>query len=543
MPQIEVVSPVVLVGVRALHALRVAAVPAERARRAAQVVRVGQADGRAARRGEAPGHEVPRRAAEAPHVDLGVVLVRQHEDRHERVRTQEVGTLLEDRRIDPVPLRDGRAAHHRRLEIGVRIRLDEEAVPALELRLDAAAELVNADDELLKVGLQHHRVPDRRRTHGRRGRGLDALVVRVGAREPVEEVRRIGGPERGLRVVGQVVRVGRTVEQVPLIVVVPVDRPAARQRPRGARSGAWTRVRGEAPSERRAHDPDVQVVNGRELRVRGPRAAVARDVGLSHHVAHAVDAVRRHEPGDKVRDGLREVRLLVTHRRRVVDVEQQVHLVDGRLLDRGDEVRLRDGVARLDRTREAPVDQRERTAYRDADGDAGHDLSKHSNSPLGPRIPRLMPLRASFRHRTSPDARRSKRTAGAAAFSRAQPDLATSMPHVENPRVPRTSGFWGHGRSAVANDGGAPDNGPGDDAMRRIEPALATQGADGCDDARAMGGDVGARNLPYSPRLRDRTRRPLHGFPMTPWRSTPGAASDPRRRRSERQACRARGCH
>ena len=51
----------------------------------------------------------------------------------------------------------------------VRVGIDEEAVPALDLRLEAAADLAGAEHHVLEVGDEARR----RRRHGARG-GVDA---------------------------------------------------------------------------------------------------------------------------------------------------------------------------------------------------------------------------------------------------------------------------------------------------------------------------------------------------------------------------------
>ena len=258
--------------------------------------------------------------------------------------------LLQDRRIDPDPLRraidDG--------EAGVRIRLDQEAVPALELRLDPAAVLVNPGDEIGEVGLEPARVAERRA----RPRVLPR--VRGDAGEPGEEARRRVG-ERGLARHG-CAGFGRALEQVPLVVVVAIEhRPVHRDRLRGARRVLVPGLAQPRP-EGRAHDPDVEVVDRGELELlsrgagRVPLRVRDRRRERPGRVVR-VAAVGGHEPGDQIRDRLLEVGLLVPHRRGVVDREEEVDPGDRLLRDLGGEVRLRRRLAGDDGTIEAPTER------------------------------------------------------------------------------------------------------------------------------------------------------------------------------------------
>ena len=81
--------------------------------------------------------------------------------------------------------------------------------------------------------------------------------------------------------------------------------------------------------------------SGRPSRARGRRAGCR------------VDALRLEQADEEVRHGVREDRLLVTHRRRVVDHEQEVDLVDRLLRDGRREVDLRRRRLLADGAREA----------------------------------------------------------------------------------------------------------------------------------------------------------------------------------------------
>ena len=80
-----------------------------------------------------------------------VVLVAEEHDRDERVGTQERGALAEELDVDVIgrPVAGRVAVAH---DLGPGIGLHEEAVDALELRLEPAAVLPDADDEILERG-------------------------------------------------------------------------------------------------------------------------------------------------------------------------------------------------------------------------------------------------------------------------------------------------------------------------------------------------------------------------------------------------------
>ena len=110
-----------------------------------------------------------------------------------------------------------------------------------------------------------------------------------------------------------------------------------------------------ACAERRGDDAEVQVVERLELGREADRAPpVRRGAG---HVPRGVDTVRVDEAIQEIGNGGREVGLLVTHRRRVVDVEQDVGPVDD-AGDRGHDEGRRTGEARvaLDGARAARAD-------------------------------------------------------------------------------------------------------------------------------------------------------------------------------------------
>ena len=300
-------------------------------------------------------------AVEGPHVDRGVVLVGEVDDGQQRVGPEEVGALLEHLGVD---------ARERRVAPGdgdalVRVRLDEEAVPALELRLDAAAPLAHGADDLLEVLHELLRVGERGRAGRRRAAGV------VGRR------REVGEEALG--------RVGDAAAVDELRVVVPlVGRRLA------GRLGAHV-----APhrAERRRDDRDVQVVDRRELEVPRRARAVARD---ADHGARGgvVDAVGRNQAREQVRHGRGEEGLLVPHRLGVIDEKEQVHALDGALVDRRREDGLRDRAG----VRDGPAEA--------ADEDGTDDEAEHGAPPHQPT--RLHGCQLLWRHSrrgTSRDAR------------------------------------------------------------------------------------------------------------------------------------------
>src|SRR5262249_16706249 len=80
-----------------------------------------------------------------------VLFVRQLNDRDERVRTEEVVTHLDERRVDAVVRRGRRVVRRIHLDRVPGIRLNEEVVPALELSLETAAVLLHAFEARLEV--------------------------------------------------------------------------------------------------------------------------------------------------------------------------------------------------------------------------------------------------------------------------------------------------------------------------------------------------------------------------------------------------------
>ena len=135
-----------------------------------------------------------------------------------------------------------------------------------------------------------------------------------------------------------------------------------------------------------------------------------------------------------------------------------------------------------------------------------------THPPLEPRPSRPMPLRASFRRpAVRPRARRGQGfSMGAAAFSRARPDLATSMPRVENTFRAISS------RSAARQAN-----------VRQRRWRLRQRDWRPIQDAAGRG-KVGPLSTPRG--SGGRGGRPPRGCPMTFARSRRGAAYAPRRR-------------
>jgi hypothetical protein len=280
-------------------------------------------------------HEGPALPAEGERVDRGVVLVREEDHGDERVGPEEVGALLEDRGVDALVLGDVAFAD----DVGVRVGLDEEVVPALELRLEAAAVLLHAADEAGEclVEVVHRGV-------GRRAFGGLLGLVALDGREPREEVRRLRVRNRRLLGAG-------AVDELTAVVVVRVERRVGRvRRVFGARVGAEATHGGR-------DDADVDVDDRLELGLArlALLALLGRRIGaLTRGFAVVVDAVRRDEAVDEVGDGLGQNGLLVAHGARVVDAEEEVDLVDRGLLDGRREAHLRRRLLLGDRTRETP---------------------------------------------------------------------------------------------------------------------------------------------------------------------------------------------
>ena len=268
-------------------AVPIGLVPGEAARGAVRVARIGVALAGAAR------HRCRRSRRAAGTLAVRVVQPRPpsasgslHESSSsvsmmigdERVGAEEVVALLEDRRVDAVEVRLRRADRRVELDGVVRIRLDEEAVPALELRLEAAAVLADAGDEALEVRgdggvvglLGHVRIRGARVVRspgGSHARKLPPLPSSGLASVD----RRLGGPSLGLR----------AIEEVAAIVVV------TRADGRHGRAGAGLADVGRAAAaERRGDDADVQVVDRRELELEpgGADRSLPCFVGLARTV-------------------------------------------------------------------------------------------------------------------------------------------------------------------------------------------------------------------------------------------------------------------
>ena len=171
---------------------------------------------------------------------------------------------------------------------------------------------------------------------GRRSRALGPVDVHAGVRrvdarrrEPVEEVRRARrvGQRRSRCSSSRFVGIGAAVEEVGLVVVVAWhDRPLRRRL--RARPG-WHALPRRGPSDELTM-PMCMSCTGGNSAVEPACGARAVERSPPRDLARRVDAVGRHEARDQIGDGLGEVGLLVAHRRRVVDVEEEVDLVDGR---------------------------------------------------------------------------------------------------------------------------------------------------------------------------------------------------------------------
>ncbi len=279
-------------------------------------------------------------------LDGDVGLVREDDDRQERVGPEELRPLGEELRVHHVvraklvvgEVREVGRVGRARLEVveadvGLlgeeqRGRVDEEVVPRLVLLLEAAALLPGALHEVGEVGGEGRQV---------RLAGRLELLVRVPGQEPLALV----GRDAACRAA----RIGAG-DQVAEVVVRAVR--GARARARVLR-GVEAAVGAEAPEARR-DDADVDVGHGRE-RARGAGGAHdrrARRLGRGGEglVGRGVEARRVEDAVDQVGDGGGEDVLLVGHRRRVVDHQEQVDLVDAAL---GEDVHLRRARERLER--------------------------------------------------------------------------------------------------------------------------------------------------------------------------------------------------
>ncbi len=186
-------------------------------------------------------------------------------------------SLLENGRVD-AGVCGLRAGLH---DARVGIRLNEEAVPGLERRREAAAMDADVGEEPLEVANELRLGAD-----GGDGRGGLPRVLR-NAREPREEVRgrRVG--ERRLVCAG-------AVDELPAIVGVRVER--------GVRRVGLGRVTliAAAPTQGRAEQPDVDVRDGLELEAPGGARACGRD---ANDGPRGVDAVRVQQAVEHRLDG------------------------------------------------------------------------------------------------------------------------------------------------------------------------------------------------------------------------------------------------
>ena len=307
-------------------ARRGGAVDVDRREALARRPRHGSVEGRA---GELARAGRPAATAEGERIGPGVLFVGQHDHGDERVAAEEVLALLQNRRVEAVEIGLRRVDRGVELDRVVRIRLDEEAVPALELRFETAAVLLGADGQILEVLDEGGNVG----LLGDVRIGL-ALVLRLVRREPREEVAAV--VVEGLRVhdrgLGRAAGRLRAADEVTAIVVVAV----ADGRPRCA-AARFADVLRAAAAERRGDDAEVQIVDRRELELPAVGAGQRRGAGglLALRLVGLVLAVRREQTRHEVRHGLLQEILLVAHRRRVVDREQEVELVDGLLFGGG----------------------------------------------------------------------------------------------------------------------------------------------------------------------------------------------------------------
>ena len=268
-----------------------------RARRAALAPRVSCADGA----GTQPRHPELFRGtgargevAEAG-TDGAIVFVGEHDDGNEGVGSYERPPLREQLRVDPdgdglVPF-DGEA-------LG-RLRIDQEAVPALEGRLVPASALAHPLDELGDVGDEGVEIVLPRRVELAFGVPGQKAVVLVGLHR--------GGA------------IGDVGEQVGLAVDTRGDAP-----PRSLKARL-------AQAEARRDDADVDVEDGLELAM-GALGAFARRPPDGHRRHRRVgiigEAHRVHQRLDELGHRERENGLLVGHRLGVVDRDEDVDLVD-----------------------------------------------------------------------------------------------------------------------------------------------------------------------------------------------------------------------
>ncbi len=228
----------------------------------AGIERVELADGRSfgRRRGgrAGPGARLEEvgQPGDAQRIGRRLGFVAHDDDQEERVGTEEGSALREDRRVD---------ARVARVERGgldadrlVRVGLDEEAIPGLVLRLEAASVLVDAGDHLGEVADERARrvhVADGGLRRHRRRRLPGAHFQRDGGK-PGEEVER----RRSLRD-GRLVGAAAVQELAPVVVV------RVQCRVGGVRVVRVACRRAAATSERGRDDAEVHVVDGRELRV------------------------------------------------------------------------------------------------------------------------------------------------------------------------------------------------------------------------------------------------------------------------------------
>ncbi|KAK4045199.1 hypothetical protein OUZ56_032607 [Daphnia magna] len=250
-------------------------------------------------------HVEPAAPLKAERVDRRVVFVGQHDDREERVRAEEVFPLLKETLVNPFVLRDGPVTNDLRPRIG----LHEEVVHRLQLGFVAATDFANVRNKRRERGVE---VGGRLvRVLRRDVAGLRLLRVVLGVRREVGEeagVLRLD-PLQTLRGIGAVDQT--TAEVGPL-------RIAGRRR--------------AEVTHRRRDDTDVDV--GDRLELGNTVRALAIRIGgingrlTADRLAVGIDAVRGHKTAHEDGDRLREKLLLVGHRCRVVDGEEEVDLVD-----------------------------------------------------------------------------------------------------------------------------------------------------------------------------------------------------------------------
>jgi hypothetical protein len=246
-------------------------------------------------------------------LDGAVVLVAEQDDDDHGVGAEKIGPLLEQHLI--FALGDGFAIlDHDGL---IRVGIDEEAIPALELRLVATANLTDAAHHVAQGGDEARLA---REIAYRGFAGRDELLRGI----PGEEALALVGGE-GLSLAGLAAG-----EEVGSVVVAEVARSATLGLGGGAGVGA-------VAAQARADEADVEVAHRDELAPAAGGAGVERALGLyADGGAARVDAAGAQQAEEDVRQGLGEDLLLVVHRAGVVDDEEEIDLG-------GDEGRWRRG--------------------------------------------------------------------------------------------------------------------------------------------------------------------------------------------------------